>query len=102
MKLSTLHENRDIRDVFTRYTPRQPLLDALRDRDYGDDFEIVLPISSLTATQETLSDNKSGSRGPVTVAEFKDRYYVIDGHHRVADAVANGHTEILCKVWQYL
>ena len=53
--------------------------------------------SPLWKIKETVSDIESGkpsqSPGPITISKMGDgKYYVMDGNHRVVEAIQNGQT----------
>lgn len=96
-----MNASTDVRDVFCAFRPRHELTEQLDQVALIDEWTAEIPLSGLVATQETLSGLPSRTRGPIEVARFMGRDYVIEGHHRCADAARSGKTTIMAHVTEY-
>ncbi len=91
----------DIHDIFKRYVPRHALIDVLHNKDFGEEFMANLDIGTLIATQETLDDGGKSS-DPISVVSHAGNYFVIDGHHRIAEILQSGGNKVQAKVQEYV
>lgn len=58
---------------------------------------VKIPIASLTFSQEEVNVEKSYSPGkPICVVNFKHKNVLINGYHRVVDAIVNHVKEMDC------
>lgn len=62
--------------------------------------DIAVPVKSLTTTQPFLTKEGSMTPGPVTIARIDGELIIVDGNHRVAEAIARGETTISAKVYE--
>jgi uncharacterized ParB-like nuclease family protein len=94
-------ESADIHDVFGTKVSRQWLLAQIRDLPIVDEITTNIPIDQLVATQASLGSNEPRSSNPIDVVKWANRYFVIEGHHRVAKAKREGKRTIVAHVFEY-
>lgn len=92
-----------IRDYYPDI-PRAPntAIDKLKSQDPKAKIEHFF-ISDLTPAQRSvhapsvvgkINGTDPGDKGPIRVVSWKDKHYVVDGHHRYMAAKAKGEEEI--------
>jgi hypothetical protein len=103
-------------DWVTEKYIKNPLPLEIMDKDAGDDYvegygpsfddipeEYVsienIPLNKITSIQKSINELSGQSNDePVSVIKTPNGYMLIDGNHRVAEALKKGKTEIKAKV----
>jgi len=93
----------DTRDLGTRPVRLEKIVGSVgRYHDFDSTFRLKdhLPHERLESVKKRMREGKPLS--PVELYQFKDEYYVLDGHHRVSAAKEFGYEEIEARIVQVI
>jgi DNA-binding Lrp family transcriptional regulator len=97
------HEAFDTRDLGTRPVRLDKIVGSVgRYHDFDSTFRLKdhLPHKRLDIVKKMMREGKPLS--PVELYQFKDEYYVLDGHHRVSAAKEFGYGDIEARIVQVI
>jgi DNA-binding Lrp family transcriptional regulator/uncharacterized ParB-like nuclease family protein len=100
-----LEENEafDTRDLGTRPVPLSKIVGSVgRYHDFDSTFRLKdhLPDERLRNIKKMMREGKPFP--PVELYQFRDEFYVLDGHHRVSAAKEFGHQDIEARIVQVI
>jgi hypothetical protein len=93
----------DTRDLGTRPVRLEKIIGSVgRYHDFDSTFQLKdhLPHERLESVKKMMREGKPLS--PVELYQFRDEYYVLDGHHRVSAAKEFGYEEIEARIVQVI
>jgi uncharacterized ParB-like nuclease family protein len=97
------NETFDTRDLGTRQVPLEKIVGSVgRYHDFDSTFRLKehLPQERLESVKKLMREGKA--LPPVELYQFRDDYYVLDGHHRVSAAKEFGHEHIEARIVQVI
>jgi hypothetical protein len=83
------------------YYPLEQLEQHVGDIDtniFIDEDVHEVPLSEITLTQNIVRGESFEGDNPVSILKYEGDMYLIDGHHRFAEALQNGEDSILAHV----
>jgi len=96
-------EGFDTRDLGTRRVPLEKIVGSVgRYHDFDSTFRLKdhLPHERLDHVKKMMKEGKS--LPPVELYQFRDEYYVLDGHHRVSAAKEFGYEDLEARIVQVI
>lgn len=93
----------DHRDRGIRSVPLDRIVGSVgRYQDFDSRFRLkpMMPSDRLEGIKKAMRQGRN--LGPVKLFEIKDEFYVLDGNHRIAAAMALGHDEILAHIEEFI